>query len=109
MKVNQLRVLWNYTEDQDTICRIVDEDETVLATAVAKLSVNDNFSRNIGRKISLARAMRVANEYAEFKNKGVKSKMPTPFPKSLRTELWDAYRDMTLIVHEEEILKPARW
>lgn len=71
-----LQVGWRHNapasnNQPQTTCYIKDDDE-VVATGIATLSVKDNFCRNTGRKISLARAME-------------------RYPTSVRKVFWDAY------------------
>ena len=44
-----------------TIARILDADENLVAEGVAVCSAKDNFSRPLGRKIALGRALRALN------------------------------------------------
>ena len=55
-----------------TECIIKTEDNEPMNIDLALCSIKDNFCRAIGRKISLARAMRY-------------------FDKSIRKEIWEAY------------------
>ena len=74
----QYRVFWRYDGDA-TECQIKAEDsEDVITFGIANRAHCDLFDRNIGRKLSLARAL-----------KG------TSFDKAARAAFWDAYRVMT--------------
>ncbi len=62
----------------ETECLIgVVNGSSIIGKATATCSKEDNFSYDIGRKVSLARCMNFCS-----------------FKKKIRKEIWDAYRDM---------------
>lgn len=75
---------FNHTEKMDkplskypllngmTICYLMKEDNSLLNSGHSSCTINDTFSKEIGRKISLTRAVK-------------------ELPKSERTKIWEAY------------------
>jgi hypothetical protein len=93
MKVDNLYVTWKYFDREFTnskgvtsirrgvICHIEDEtveDMAFIRSGLALCSPNDNFNKEIGRKISLKKAMATYN-------------------KEIRTKLWEEFRTMTKV------------
>lgn len=74
---DNLRVVWRYDEKVHTTCEII-ENDNVIGIGVATLGKSDNFSRDIGRKVAMARAMKVGE-----------------IPKEKRKTIWNKYRVMT--------------
>lgn len=86
MKVNSFNVQWNHLVPQTgfitenkTICTI-SVDDTIISEGIAKCGTNDQFSYNIGRRVSLARALRNSEMFSE---------------KRIRRQFWESYRTMT--------------
>lgn len=78
MKTKNYQIKWNYGIGDTkvfTYCYLINAKETICGHA--ECSQKDNFSRDTGRKVSLARVMKKAE-----------------LPKEERTEIWEAYRNM---------------
>lgn len=79
MKTEKYKIRWFYSgterDHRVTTCRLVFNGETVLASSVC--NPKDNFNKDAGRKLSLARALKDAS-----------------LSKEERTEIWEAYRTM---------------
>ena len=57
MKAGDYWVKWFHNvKEGATVCTL-DKDENVAGTGLAELSVNDQYDRSIGRKVSLTRAL----------------------------------------------------
>ena len=81
MKTKNYSIKWSYEEThlsrhKYTYCKI-SNNKTTIVVSCAICSESDNFSRDAGRKISLARALKGAH-----------------IPKEERKEIWEAYRMM---------------
>ena len=81
MKTKNYSIKWSYEETHPdrhryTYCRIEKGTERI-ALGWAICLESDNFSREIGRKLSLARVLKVAH-----------------IPKEERKEIWETYRMM---------------
>ena len=78
MKTEKRKIRWRYVKINLTFCYICNKDcDDPEGLGYAKCSISDKFNRDIGRKISLARALKSAD-----------------IDKEERTEIWNAYRDM---------------
>jgi hypothetical protein len=79
MKAANCRIKWEYSKAKGRIthCLIQKSDFSVYVS-FAETSPMDHFSRDIGRKLSLARALKNAN-----------------LSKEERKEIWEAYRNLT--------------
>ena len=82
MKVDNLTIRWIHNGYADfkhkhTQCLIIRDNMTFCGYALC--SNKDSFSRDTGRKISLARALKASQ-----------------IPKEERLKVWEAYRNMTV-------------
>ena len=78
MKVGEYKIRWRYYPDASIHCYIKNYKDAVVGIDGATCAKTDHFCRDTGRKISLARAMKDAK-----------------LDKAQRTEIWEAYRNMT--------------
>ena len=81
MKASNLRIQWTHLKEgsegcyKATICKVIDEKEAVIGFGKSNRNVkHDNWDRNVGRKISLTRALSDAN-----------------LSKETRTDIWMEY------------------
>jgi len=82
MKTDKYLIRWQYDRTQNsptrfTYCYLLDGEYGV-SVGYARCTVNDNFDKDKGRKISLARVLKKAE-----------------IPKEERTKIWETYRTMS--------------
>ena len=59
---NDLRLNWAHNSStKETICQLVDKDNKVVTSGIAKAFHKDNFCKATGRKLSLTRALKKSN------------------------------------------------
>jgi hypothetical protein len=80
MKAGNLRIKWDHIDNvltgrHYTVCDILEEEKNI-STGVSFCSHKDNFCRETGRKLSLARALKNTN-----------------LSKEERTVIWEIYRN----------------
>jgi hypothetical protein len=78
MKAGNLTIKWLYIDNAITSCQLWNRD-VFNGGGVAECTIHDNFCKETGRKLSLARAMKNAN-----------------FPKEERKVIWEIYRNTKL-------------
>ena len=81
MKIENYFISWSYPKTKkthQTIC-VIEVENTEIGIANAKCMKTDEYNKNLGRKLTLTRALKNAN-----------------ISKKDRTKIWDAYRNMTL-------------
>ena len=76
MKTDNYTVKWIYADKVDTICVFLNTKTLKEHIGITTCSKNDNFRRDTGRKLSLARARRNAG-----------------LSKEERKDLWECYRN----------------
>ncbi|MFA5154148.1 MAG: hypothetical protein WC554_16480 [Clostridia bacterium] len=82
MKIDNYRIRWFYPKDkksQRTVC-VLSSETSELAITEAKCIKTDEFNKEIGRKLSLSRALQTANVKKED-----------------RSKIWDVYRNLTAV------------
>ena len=82
MRINDsLMVDWHHnTTTKETICQLIDIDNNVIASGIAKAGHGDQFCKRTGRKLALTRALKQCNYdkttrakiWTVIKNRGVK-------------------------------------
>ena len=78
MKIGKLTIKWSYEGKHITMCTISYEDSQVPPIiGYAERGKKDSFCKDTGRKISLARALKLFTSDKEY-----------------RKEIWEAYRNM---------------
>lgn len=85
MIIDELKFHWQY-EGRSVICVVTAKDNTVLSANSAHTSLHDQFCRETGRRVSLARALKFASNHL----------FPGTFreaqQKEWRTKAWEVYR-----------------
>jgi len=85
MRAGSLKIRWRYVQRVNmpplTFCGILkgDDPKKIVTAGVAACATNDHFSKETGRKLSLARAMKNYN-----------------MPKEERCVVWEIYRNTKL-------------
>jgi hypothetical protein len=77
MKTKEFKIMWRHESNKGTSCLIRNYKDAIIGCGLTCCSISDNFCRETGRKLSLARAMKNAS-----------------LGKEERTEIWEAYRTM---------------
>lgn len=81
IKINNIEIRWNHQRNVPapiTVCEVKIDEDRYLGTS--KCSLNDNFCKDCGRKISLSRALD-----------------KTTLSKEKRFKIWEEYRTATKI------------
>lgn len=80
MRINkELRLKWSHNKNtKETACQIIDNNDQVVVSGLAKAWHKDPFCRKSGRKVSLTRALAVTDD------DGVKK-----LDKATRTQVWN--------------------